>query len=744
VARSVVAFDAGSSLLKMAVFSLERNRIQLTDFDVSPLSVSEEGSLEERNHILARQMKMVLSLKKIKPIDTLVSISGQSVFTRFVKLPAVEQSKVSQIIRYEAQQQVPFPIEDVEWDHYIIGKSATGEIDIVLVAVKNEVIASFTQECKKAGLEVSVVDVAPLCVYNCLRHAEKEFAECTAVIDLGARAANLIISEGDDLWARTIPIGGDDITAAIAKELNIEPADAEKVKETAWVPGTSAGEPQDATDEQRKAAGVIGSFINRMLAELSRSIGFYRSQTGHSAVKRILLCGGGARVRNLKEFLSDRFKVDVGSLLPLRKVGVAPGVDREQLNQYSDLLAGVVGLGLRAADMGTIHINLLPKSIARRKELSKKKVLLTAASWLLAASFVIMGFQKKMTHGDNSAAFRNVVNSLANTLGTIVPGEQTLKEDREKLKSIFDKDSAMAGKISTIQSEIQGVEKKVDAIAKIQKARLDWAHFIEDLKNTKIQVAGRGKGNYIWLTSLRITTSASVATEFMPEMVDRPGGMYMSRTYPSSTSGTSRTKRTGADRVDTRPWVFITGYVKIPADVPGKESAATARAEAFMKALEDMGDTFLCQKEHRYREDKETRSLIPVSADSGHAKAYRYNWDETKKEIVLEGLVAVEPAEGEEASAPADEWQVLATYKERKKPAWIVDGRIRKDAIGVPCPIELARSGGKGGRKMTATGGYLDEVHVRWLELRSQKLARFTMIGRFAEDFEYPNKSEML
>ena len=104
MARSVVTFDAGSSLLKMAVFSLERNRIELTDFDVSPLPIPAEASLEETNRILARQMKAVLASNKVKTQTILVSISGQSVFTRFVKLPAVEEAKVNQIIRYEAQQ----------------------------------------------------------------------------------------------------------------------------------------------------------------------------------------------------------------------------------------------------------------------------------------------------------------------------------------------------------------------------------------------------------------------------------------------------------------------------------------------------------------------------------------------------------------------------------------------------------------------------------------------------------------
>jgi type IV pilus assembly protein PilM len=744
MARSVVTFDAGSSLLKMAVFSLERNRIQLTDFDVSPLPIPAEASLEETNRILARQMKAVLASNKVKTKTILVSISGQSVFTRFVKLPAVEEAKVNQIIRYEAQQQVPFPLEDVEWDHHIIGKTPTGEIDIVLVAVKNDVIASFLQECKRAGLQLTVVDVAPLTVYNCLRHAEREFSDCTAVVDLGARAANVIISEGDDLWARTIPIGGDDITAGIAKELNISEADAENLKKTAWVPGTSAAEPQDVTDEQRRAAAVLGSFANRLLAEFSRSIGFYRSQPGHSAVKRILLSGGGSRARNFKEFLSDRFKVDVSWLSPLKKAAVAPGVPREQLNQASDLLAGVVGLGLRAAEMARIRINLLPKSIARQKELAKKKVLLTAAGWLLAASFVLMAFQKKIAHGDNTQAFNGLVTSIENTVGGIVPRGTTYKEELERLSSIARQDDTMASKIRAIKNQITAVEKNVDRISEIQAARLYWSQFIEDLKNTKIDVAGRGQRNYIWITSLRLSPTLATAVDYVPDSVDSAGSMYL-RVYDETGYGVGRSARSGRSASDSRPWVIITGYVKIPAEFKGDKSEATKRAEALMKALQAMGQAFVCQKDHRYLEDRDTGYLIPASPDKGPARAYRYVWDDAKKEIILEGLVTVETADEEEAPAPAEEWKELARSKSRKKPEWIVDGPIPEGAIGVPCSIELARAESKGrARPITRTDGYLSDVEVRWLELRSDRLARFTIFARFADKFEYPKKSTML
>ena len=791
--KPVVAFDAGSSTLKMAVFSAERNRLQLIDFDVSPISIPPEASLEERNKILARQMKTSLSLKKVKSNKILVAMSGQTVFTRFVKLPAVEESKVAQIIRYEAQQQVPFPIEDVEWDHNIIGKTPTGEIDIVLVAVKNDVIASFTQECRKAGLDVTVIDAAPLAVYNCLRHAEEGFAECTAVIDFGAKATNLIISEGDDLWARTIPIGGDNITAAIAKELNLDESQAEKLKQEAWVPGTSAGEPPDATEGQQRASAVIGSFVSRMYAELARSIGFYRSQPGHSAVRRILLSGGSSRLKNFKDSLSDRLKVDVEWLSPLKRVGIAPGIDRAELNRYSDFLAGAVGLGLRGAEMGRIRINLLPKSIARQRELARKKVLLVASGWVLVATLLVMAIGKKMAHGDNSPVFNGIFRAVRNVVPGLMQGGSTLGDQKEELELILQTDDAKASEIKKIQGEIQEVEKKVDDIVELQGARLHWSQFIEELKKTKVEAAGKGQRNHIWLTGLLIANSRMAASDFIPGLGMLDGDMYSPSSYRRGSfmpSLRQASRKRTSSTTDTRPYVIITGYVKIPREVSGPQSATfyAKAVETFRNSLETMGETFGCTKAHRYREDKATGILYPISPDSGPAKAYRYRWDDSAKRLILEGLEEeVKKEEPKEATAekgeavtpekpkeeakeevkkegaeepkgeekkeeekgealPEGAWKVLATQRLTKKPDWLNEGAIKGNEI--PCPIEMARAERSKARpgNVKRSGGYLDEVHPReFIEpLPGEQIGRFTMEGRLAEEFYYVKKSEML
>lgn len=829
MAKPIVTFDVGSSLLKTAVFVAERNRIQLTDFDVAPVASPAEAPLEEKNRLLARQMKSILSAKKIKAEKIFVSISGQSVFTRFVKLPAVEEAKVSQIIRYEAQQQVPFPIEDVEWDHNIIGKTPTGEIDIVLVAAKNDIVRSLLQECNKAGLEIGVLDVAPLCVYNCLRHVEQEFAECTAVIDFGAKSANLIISEGDDLWARTVPIGGDSITSAIAKELNLDEEDAEKLKHSAWVPGTSAGEPEDATEEQRRASRVAGTFIDRMHAELARSIGFYRSQAGHSAIRRILLSGGSARLKFFGRFLSDKFKVDVGWLSPLDKIGIGRSLDRAELNQHGHLLAGVVGLGLRGADMARIRINLVPKSIAVQRELSRKKKLLVAAGWLLVATFLIMAFGKKLTHGDNSPAFNRLVNSIRERAPGLLRSGRTLKERKEELEAVYNKEVVIDNKISGVQNDIQKVGEKIDTIAQIQLARLHWVQFIEDLKNTKAEAAGKGQRNYIWLTGMRVTDKDMVAAEWASEIRGQweTGGVGLPSLYrPPSSSRTRKTRTTGPD---TRPWVILTGFVKIPPEATGDRSGsrATDRVEMFMNALDRMGERLECTRGHRFRLDEATGILYPASPDTGPATAYRFRWDEASSDIILEGLIvpgdmdlelllppiedetevsggaaepATQPVEGtsppaepepeaaepatesatpeattptaaespegepaeeavptpspgvplpapepaEEEAPPPENWVELARYSSKgRRPDWLIDGRIVGAEIPI-CPIDYIVT--EKLIKCVQTLGYLDEVYISEVEtpLPGERVARFKILGRLAEEFDYAKKSEML
>jgi len=481
-----VCFDIGSDTLKMALFAAEKDSVVLQDFAVVNLAVPPDTPLEERNTVIAQSMRFMLDEHKIKLKSVHISLSGQSVFVRFVKLPAVEESKITQIVRYEAQQQVPFPIDEVEWDHQVIGDSSGDEIDIVLVAIKNEVVAGLVEAIRKQHVEVETVDVSALALYNMMMYTAGPFEASTVLVDLGARTTDLIVAEGINLWSRSIPIGGENFSQAIAKELGISTEEADKLKRLVSI---APGEPENADENVRRASAATATVFNRLLAEIRRSIGYYRTQAQGSPVQRILISGGGSCIKGVSAFLAEKLKAEVTELSPLSKISVAPGLDSQAVQGQERLLGDVVGLGLRAAGRGMMSVNLIPKAIAYQRELSKKKVFIVGAAACLIATVVLWGLDAK---------------TKAARAGTEL---DDLRLDKNKL-------SGFSARIKKVQGKIKKIEGNTTEVEKIQAARLYWVDFIETIK--------REKPDYAWITSIIL------------EGIEDPGNTLKGYTGPST------------------------------------------------------------------------------------------------------------------------------------------------------------------------------------------------------------------
>src|SRR5207253_5688518 len=146
--------------------------------------------------------------------------SSQSVFARFVKLPAVEEEKVERIIVFEAQQNVPFPIDEVVWDYQLIAGGGDEQVQVVLVAIKTDLLDEINNAVEETGLRTAIVDVAAMALYNAFRYNYAGLSGCSLLVDIGARTTNLLFVEPQKIFTRSIPVGGSSITAAIAKEFN--------------------------------------------------------------------------------------------------------------------------------------------------------------------------------------------------------------------------------------------------------------------------------------------------------------------------------------------------------------------------------------------------------------------------------------------------------------------------------------------------------------------------------------------
>lgn len=473
MAKSHICFDIGSEYLKMVEIVAESSGVQLRNFAVAPLTLNPDMTIEERNNAMAQTMRSMLVEKGIKTKTVSISISGQSVFTRFVQLPPVDETKVAQIIKFEAQQQVPFPIEEVEWDYHIVGSTKAEEINVVLVAIKKEIVMGMVTALKKAGYDVETISAAPLSIYNAVAYNEDLYSGAVGVVDLGAKTTTLLVCDGDVLWSRNIPIGSENITQAISKEMNIDITEAEKIKKASFVEYEGGGAPSGADDRTRQAAKIIGSVCSRLISEIRRSIGFYRTQSkGGGNIQRILLSGGGMSLSHLREYMEGALKVPVEKMFPIKKLSVAATADRNELNNQMHLLCDSVGLGIRMAGKSRVSINLLPKIIAYQKELSRKKVFIAGAAICLIAT--VLAFAMKANRERNEV---------------FVPKIKELDEQISRLTPI-------KTNIQTLKAEIGKLDAKIRGINKIQSARLYWPEFIDTLKKKKPRSA--------WFTEIKV------------------------------------------------------------------------------------------------------------------------------------------------------------------------------------------------------------------------------------------------
>jgi type IV pilus assembly protein PilM len=356
------------------------------------------------------------------------------------------REKVDQMIRYEAQQNVPFPIEEVVWDYQLIG-GAEGEIDVMLAAVKAEIIEQITDAVEKAGLEPDLIDVAPMALYNAVRYNYSDLPRCTLVADIGARSTDLIFIEQGRVFSRSIPVAGNAITQQIMTEFGLSFLDAEELKKAhAFVAfgGVYEGPKSEVVDKVSKS---VRSVMTRMHADINRSINFYRSQQAGRSPSQILLTGGTSVIPYTDTFLKDKLKVEVDYLNPFLNVAVSENIGADEVGRTANLMGQVVGLGLRKVLTCPIEINLMPPKVIERKKFRKKQpwFVLSAMGMVLLIA-VWCAYLIKMTglakeRLDKARAVVHVLQNVEAELRQTKLKEQDIRGKIEKLLSVGDKRS---------------------------------------------------------------------------------------------------------------------------------------------------------------------------------------------------------------------------------------------------------------------------------------------------------------
>lgn len=389
----IYALDLGMQTVSLAEFhKLPNGGLSLNAFRETEL-ITDPSADATRPAQIKEAVKELRDALKVPAKESVnFSLPAQSVFSRFVKLPGGSPEDVSSIIAFEAQQNVPFPIDEVVWDYQIMGSQRDGNWDVVLVAMKSDQLTEVADAVTAGGLKPQIIDVAPMAVYNAFRFNYPEATGCSLIIDIGARTTNLIFVEGSRAFSRSIPVGGNSISAAVAKEFHqdITLAERLKVEKGSVSLGGAYAEPSDPTEA--RVAKVVRNTMTRLHAEIARSISFYRTSQAGSQPVRVLLCGGTVSLPYMVEFFSEKLQTPIEFLNPLRNVTVGNAQVAESLADKAHTFGELVGAALRSFENCPLEINLRPPSVVRDQDLARRKpflilaavcLLLTLGAWWL-------------------------------------------------------------------------------------------------------------------------------------------------------------------------------------------------------------------------------------------------------------------------------------------------------------------------------------------------------------------------
>ncbi|NLO33904.1 MAG: type IV pilus assembly protein PilM, partial [Candidatus Hydrogenedentes bacterium] len=381
-----VVLDIGTSAVRLCEMAKVKGSLQVTKY--IQREYNSDPGLEEaaRNEQRLKALREVLKEGKVRKGKVILGVPGQSVFTRCRTLPPVPEYKVNQIVRYEIQQQIPFGLDQIALDYQLLGQTETGGFDVMMAAIKVDVVDKYLEILKPLKYGVGVVDVQPLAAYNWLKHTGQfgDKGDCVALIDIGATTTDIVIERGNQFrFTRPLNLGGNDITKALAEAFNMDFVSAEKIKRERCFA------PTEDPERDGKAGEVVGRVMQRLVGEITRSFSYFRSLPGGGQVNRLFITGGGAALKNMIPYLTRQLGMTVALANPAANCDIGAGAAtlREQAVQASTAL----GMALRSVEKVSLDINLIPPRIlevARRKERALYWVLSMFALVLIFASLI--------------------------------------------------------------------------------------------------------------------------------------------------------------------------------------------------------------------------------------------------------------------------------------------------------------------------------------------------------------------
>jgi type IV pilus assembly protein PilM len=366
-----------ASIKAIKLEKLEEGKVRVLDYAVleHPKPLSTPGV--NANDVLRVTLGALTSQFDLSKAGIAVSVPGHAAFARFTKLPPVEPKKVPDIVKFEAMQQIPFPLDQVEWDYQTFVSPDSPDVGAGIFAITKERVGERLAMLQDVGLTPDVLTLSPLAAYNALAYDLDFAAETpgTIIVDVGTTSTDIVIAEPGRMWVRTFPIGGHQFTEALVAAFQLSYPKAEKLKREA-----------EDSKHARQVFQAMRPVFTDLATEVQRSIGYYQALHKDANLTRLIGIGSTFRLPGLRKYFKQQLSLDVYRIEEFKKLTI--GGDREA--HFKDAALNLVtayGLALQGLEMNACGGNLMPVSITKEAMWkSKVKWFATAAGLALAAS----------------------------------------------------------------------------------------------------------------------------------------------------------------------------------------------------------------------------------------------------------------------------------------------------------------------------------------------------------------------
>jgi type IV pilus assembly protein PilM len=370
--QSAWGIEIGAFAIKAIRLERDGDEVLVKDFAFIPHAKPLTSPDSDPTEITRLTLQQFIASKNLEEHPTVISVPGHVGLARFAKLPPVEPKKIPDIVKFEAAQQIPFPMEEVEWDYQTFSSDDNPEVEVGIFAITKDKIAERLSLYAEFGIRPEIVTLGPLAAFNALFFdlSLTEQSKPIVALDIGTQSSDVVIAYNGRCWVRTFPLGGTHFTDALAESFSIKYGKADKLK-------AESASSKYARQMMQAMRPVFGDLVT----DVQRSMGHYQMSHPESPIEQVMGLGSTFRIPGLRKFLSQQLNIEVQRLDEFKRIRVE-GREAADFAANSVNFVTAYGLALQGIGLARISVNLAPLRGIREKIWSAKN------KWFIAAACV--------------------------------------------------------------------------------------------------------------------------------------------------------------------------------------------------------------------------------------------------------------------------------------------------------------------------------------------------------------------